>query len=50
MTATAPQYGDLDDHHVVPKGWGKERALDTTIDSHLHRIGGSSQKHKGKPK
>ena len=24
MTGTVPQYGDLDDHHIVPKSWGKE--------------------------
>jgi hypothetical protein len=37
MTGTVPQYGDLDDHHIVPKDWGKERKLDTSIDSILNR-------------
>ena len=37
MTGTVPQYGDLDDHNIVPKGWGKERALDTSIDTILNR-------------
>lgn len=37
MTGTVPQYGDLDDHHIVPKSWGKERALDTSIDTILNR-------------
>ena len=37
MTGTVPQHGDLDDHHIVPKGWGKERALDTSIDTILNR-------------
>lgn len=37
MTGTVPQYGDLDDHHIVPKGWGKEHSLDTSIDTILNR-------------
>jgi hypothetical protein len=37
MTGTVPQYGDLDDHHVVPKGWGKSHTLDTSIDTILNR-------------
>lgn len=37
MTGTVPQYGDLDDHHIVPKGWGKEHTLDTSIDTILNR-------------
>ncbi len=37
MTGTVPQHGDLDDHHIVPKGWGKEHAPDTSIDSILNR-------------
>ena len=37
MTGTVPRYGDLDDHHIVPKGWGKEQALDTSIDTILNR-------------
>jgi hypothetical protein len=37
MTGTVPQYGDLDDHHIVPKGWGKAHTLDTSIDTILNR-------------
>ena len=37
MTGTVPQHGDLDDHHIVPKRWGKERTLDTSIDTILNR-------------
>ena len=37
MAGTVPQYGDLDDHHIVPKGWGKEQTLDTSIDTILNR-------------
>jgi len=32
-----PQYGDLDDHHIVPKSWGKECGLGSIIDSILNR-------------
>ena len=39
MKGTVPLYDDLDDHHIVPKRWGKEngRSLDTSIDSILNR-------------
>ena len=37
MTGTVPQYGDLDDHHIVPKRWGREHGLDTAIDTVLNR-------------
>ena len=37
MTGAAPQHGDLDDHHIVPKSWGKDRTLDTSIDTILNR-------------
>lgn len=37
MTGHAPQYGDLDDHHVVPKDWAKGKQLSTSIDSILNR-------------
>lgn len=33
----APQYGDLDDHHIVPKSWATDRKLDTSIDTILNR-------------
>jgi hypothetical protein len=37
MAGTVPQYGDLDDHHIVPKSWGKEHGLGSAIDSILNR-------------
>lgn len=37
MTGLVPQYGDLDDHHIVPKAWGKGQTLSTSIDTILNR-------------
>jgi len=37
MTGHVPQYDDLDDHHIVPRSWGKGHALETSIDSILNR-------------
>ena len=39
MTGTVPQYDDLDDHHIVPKSWGKRRenGLGGVIDTILNR-------------
>ncbi len=37
MAGTVPQFDDLDDHHIVPKSWGKGRQLATSIDSILNR-------------
>ena len=37
MMGTVPQYDDLDDHHIIPKSWGKERVLETSIDTILNR-------------
>ena len=37
MTGNVPQYGDLDDHHIVPKSWGKEKGLGGAIDTILNR-------------
>ena len=37
MIGTVPQYGDLDDHHIVPKRWGKDHELETSIDTILNR-------------
>ena len=37
MTGNVPQYGDLDDHHIVPKSWGKENGLGSAIDTILNR-------------
>jgi hypothetical protein len=37
MTGNVPQYGDLDDHHIVPKSWGKENGLGSAVDTILNR-------------
>jgi len=37
MAGIVPQYGDLDDHHIVPKSWGMEHGLGSAIDSILNR-------------
>lgn len=37
MTGNVPQYGDLDDHHIVPKDWGKDHGLAGLVDSILNR-------------
>ena len=37
MTGNVPQYGDLDDHHIVPKDWGKNNDLGSEIDTILNR-------------
>ena len=37
MTGNVPQYDDLDDHHIVPKSWGRENGLHGTIDTILNR-------------
>jgi hypothetical protein len=37
MTGDVPQYGDLDDHHIVPNSWGKKNGLATTVGSILNR-------------
>jgi hypothetical protein len=36
-TGDAPRYGDLDDHHIVPKSWGSAVLTDGAIDSILNR-------------
>ena len=36
-SGAAPQYGDLGDHHIVPKSWAYGRELDTSIDTILNR-------------
>ena len=36
ITGNVPQHDDLDDHHIVPKAWGKEKDLDA-VDSVLNR-------------
>src|SRR5262249_32307310 len=37
MTGTVPQYGDLDDHHIVPDSWGREHLKGSLINSILNR-------------
>ena len=37
MTGNVPQYGDLDDHHIVPKDWRKNHPLGNLIDTILNR-------------
>ncbi|MCY4558862.1 MAG: hypothetical protein OXF79_21280 [Chloroflexi bacterium] len=37
MSGNVPQYDDLDDHHIVPKSWGKENGLHGAIDTILNR-------------
>lgn len=32
-----PQYDDLDDHHIVPKSWGKKMGVGDEIDTILNR-------------
>ena len=37
ITGMSPQHDDLDDHHIVPKSWGKNKSPSTSIDSILNR-------------
>lgn len=37
MAGTVPQFGDLDDHHIVPKSRAKELKLETSVDTILNR-------------
>lgn len=37
MTGNVPQYGDLDDHHIVPASWGARNLKDNLIHSILNR-------------
>jgi hypothetical protein len=37
MTGNVPQYGDLDDHHIIPKKWGQGHQLGGLIDTILNR-------------
>ncbi len=36
ITDAAPQHDDLDDHHIVPRAWGRENNLES-VDSILNR-------------
>jgi len=37
MTGNVPQYGDLDDHHIVPQSWGRENGIGAGVDTILNR-------------
>ena len=37
MTGDVPQYGDLDDHHIVPDAWGKKHIKEGLSSSILNR-------------
>jgi hypothetical protein len=37
MAGTVPQFGELDDHHIVPKSKEKELKLETSVDTILNR-------------
>lgn len=37
VTDQPPDYGDVDDHHIVPRDWAQGRTLQTSIDSILNR-------------
>ncbi|MDE0101297.1 MAG: DUF262 domain-containing protein [Bryobacterales bacterium] len=37
MTGLVPRHSDLDDHHIVPKSWGKEYRPNSSIDTILNR-------------
>jgi hypothetical protein len=37
ITGNLPVHGDLDDHHIVPKSWGRDNHMGNIIDSILNR-------------
>jgi hypothetical protein len=37
MTGNVPQYGDLDDHHIIPASWGKDNLEGNLIHTILNR-------------
>lgn len=37
MTGSVPQYGDLDDHHIVPASWGAKHLKAGSVHSILNR-------------
>jgi hypothetical protein len=48
LTGNVPQYGDLDDHHIVPKDWGgQEPEVGPLIDTVLNRtpLSGETNRH-----
>lgn len=46
MTGRVSQHGDLDDHHIVPKSWGKRHNLTSSIDTILNRTPLSLETHR----
>jgi hypothetical protein len=38
ITNELPEYEDLDDHHIVPKSWGKKAGIPKEINSILNRV------------
>ena len=37
VTSELPEYEDLDDHHIVPKSWGKKMGISKEINTILNR-------------
>lgn len=37
MSGNIPQHGDLDDHHIVPDSWGRDKIPNNQINSILNR-------------
>lgn len=37
MTGKVPMYDELDDHHIIPKEWGKQAKIGSAIDTILNR-------------
>lgn len=37
MTGNIPQYGDLDDHHIVPASWGNKNLKNNLVNTILNR-------------
>lgn len=46
MTGNVPQHDDLDDHHIVPKSWGKDNELAGDIDAILNRTPLTADTHR----
>lgn len=43
MSGDVPQYGELDDHHIVPASWGRDNKVGFAINSILNRSPLSSE-------
>lgn len=46
ITGNLPQHNDLDDHHIVPKSWGRDNDLGTAIDTILNRTPMTSESNR----